>query len=579
METPKSSFVRLQDLLGKDPLDPAEGKERGHLKLIGIVTFNKGKQLVKLIEEEDGTLHSRYEETPEGFHKSKIIDGKGRVLSFDDFDNVNISQIGINDKVTVETHPTSQTYPSVYVEFTYTDPSDQTKKTFPLDEEDILDVFTNKSGGHAIFSGSHLHPLEALVIEQEAKDTKEAFLFLFQPEALGAGATSWAGSGEGLRLFLKRLNHEFLERSDLPLQREWVAVLDEALANGLLESSLVRKELFKTVLIAHARKAASTGEKEYLEFLDLCFSEVLESNRLKPFGKKKTKRSVNLSTINKSMDRMVIKDKEGENGDIEELTTAQKLKTEKARLIRDTFPEVIGENPATQVYLSGLVDLLNQFKGEAEFRDLELLLKEVQEKLVEGKVAFNPCSANFDMDVQEDKKFCIRFDNGGYWGGEKLLETFRAAAVKRRNHLIQSGEYQTAEIVPAKKEEVKQDVKSLLKTQIGKDIYEYASDGGNRWGESMFHMQGAANKIWKIIKKSKNIEELQDMRTLLTAMRQTPFGKIESNFYRIGIASDPLGWLFRVPVVEDLESYSEGYHIHGSKELIDELLYRLDEKE
>lgn len=573
MEAPSSSFIQFQDLLGERPI---EGKERADLTLVGVIRFNKGKQMIKLIEENDGRLHSVYEEASADLQRQQIIDGGSRVLDLGDFDEVKVAQLGMNDKVQVATYDSSQTYPPVNITFTYTDPIDQRRDKFTLDEQDVLDIFTNRSGGHIIFSGAHLPPEEALFIERAFGNKKAAFLFLFHAEPIGEGRSSWgANSPQGLGSFLRKLNREFELATELPLQKEWVGVLDEALANGLLEfPSSVRSELFKTVLLAHARMAAKPGEGKYREFLDLCFPEVVERHGHKILGPLKpevrTKRVVDKQAIDKSMDRLVVKD-EDTTKVIEELKPVpERLKTEKAKLLRQGFPAVLGNNPQTRAYLIGLVNLSGRFEDENTYSDLELLIQELKNHLESSQIAFSSW-INFDeehrfgdFEIEFTSQEPYRNFQRRNWDGVNLIDNLHGALLRRKNRLVELNRL----IKPRTgQRETRVDPLTLLKTQRAKQIY---TSAGTSWGIQSDTMFSAMNEIAKLVRDCKTEEEFNDAQTLLEMIRRTDYGRGVHTKYSFTF---PVPWA--KPIIKGGAGSST---IYGESRLIDALSAKLVEK-
>lgn len=235
-------------------------QKREGINPVGIILYaDKSKMILIGSNTNDqfkGALVCHYQNTPEGFDPSLVIDGKNRIIDLSDYHELKVAQVSLGG-VDITTYRSVRTLPSIVVGMHTQNPTSGQEEVVNVDEE----------GGIAVFSGASLPEEDALVVEKNTQDKKSALVFFMHPDT---DPITGFDSVAGLYSFLKNLNQEFVDTPKYPLQAQSLHAFELGLRDGMYDFSgiEVREELFRTQVIANTRLAARLREPKYQEFLN-----------------------------------------------------------------------------------------------------------------------------------------------------------------------------------------------------------------------------------------------------------------------------------------------------------------------
>lgn len=265
---PQTALISLSDFMA-EKLPADEEKEK--INPVGIILY-AGKSKMAMIgsrtdEQFQEALVCSYQDTPQGFDPSQVFDGKNRIISLSDYEQLRVLQVSIGG-VEIHTFRSIRTLPSVNVTIRTHNPVSKQAEVVNVDEIELLKLFTREAGGIAVFSGADLPEENALVLERDIKGSKSGLALFMYPDTDPISAFD---SVTGLYSFVKALNQEFIDTPRYPLQTEALAAFNRGLRTGEYDFGgiEVREELFRSLVIAHTRLAARLREPQHQEFLKL----------------------------------------------------------------------------------------------------------------------------------------------------------------------------------------------------------------------------------------------------------------------------------------------------------------------
>lgn len=374
-----------------------DGMDRGEIEKIverelpsfpiGIVGFGGGK--AAFIRKDDGgnircEFGSSSTEEPQRFDSLPA----GRRLNLQEYSDVRIIQVppGSIDVTTYETLESNKD--ELYVRMSYEDASTTNVGVLGLDEKKMLQILTGKSGGLAIFSGGDISPEFALVMNQkeEGSDKVTVAIAFLTTQGVDNQHTG-IKSIPGVYSFFKKLNDEFSSNST-PLQREVDKVFDRGVRKDVITETPARREILKSILMAHARLADVTGLVEHIDFIDTYLPKRTIGRSSKALD---TELEVNkvLNTI--LIGRILPTNGNAEIEETQEEKRALDLKTDRAKKIYDFYHDKLGDEFGSKPdelsstasglmegYILDLIDFVRNAKKSVEFSDLSSMLGELQ---------------------------------------------------------------------------------------------------------------------------------------------------------------------------------------------------------
>lgn len=489
---------------------------------VGIVTFDKGRKMFLLGEREDGSLQGQIAPSPEGFNPDNIIEGKGRMRELKQCEVLSVGQIDLEERASLEMRVSGSIRgrPNIGVRFNYRDlvESDESgqRQQFFASEDELLQTFTAQKAGIMVFEGGYLPEETALVFIREAKGDGQgekrasAHVFFFH-----SAETHWGlDSPTGLRLFLGRLNEQFAREAPLPLQDEVLKAFDQAIKDGTLSfQSPVQQELLKTRLIAHARMATNNpGDREHSQFIEKHLPNLkkgLQARALRLLGKK---HQVPQEDIDQAVGELIIggeterKKPEAKQLEAKEKTIYDQLKTERARSLRHSAEEALGEeNPLTRTYFSKLVDMVMDSSMMIELEDAETLIRELRK---------SPFGASFvieHMNLNRPTGERVLYMYGRTGNNVALMIDYVLAMI-----LLKKDELMKAQSLPELQPQREPAILERLKTDSAKELRRGYDP---QYGEDIEATKSYLDSIYQTASsQTATLEELNDADALLSEL-------------------------------------------------------------
>jgi hypothetical protein len=351
---------------------------------IGQIQFGEGKSLF-ISSNDIGSLKSTT--TPTEIEASDFAElNVGRVLNLKKYKDVQVVRVqpGHFD---IATYPTiDSNRDKLYVRLQYDDATTEIKGAHGMDEIDMLKVLTGEAGGLAVFQGGD-SPAEIALVMEKGPDKKEktAVVAFFQHDGLRDHQLGF-DSVSGAYAFFRNLNEEFAE-NPTELEDEIRKRLDKGFKKKIINESPVRREILKSVLLAHARLYDITADETHLEFINQHLPEGILNRSFENLDTEiEVSGIINTLIIGRS-------GQSDENNNQEDLNKKRsiELKTDEAKRIYDFYREQLGKNFGVKIeyYTSNLVkELMEGYLREIifhaknstqadSFADLSLMLKEL----------------------------------------------------------------------------------------------------------------------------------------------------------------------------------------------------------
>jgi hypothetical protein len=353
---------------------------------IGQIQFGEGKSLF-ISSNDIGSLKSTT--TPTKIEASDFAElNVGRVLNLKKYKDVQVVRVqpGHFD---IATYPTIESNRDpLYVRMQYDDAATEVKGAHGMDEIDMLKVLTGEAGGLAVFQGGDSPTEIALVMEKgQEKNEKTAVVAFFQHDGLRDYQLGF-DSVSGAYAFFRNLNEEFAE-NPTELEDEIRKRLDKGFKKKIINESPVRRELLKSVLLAHARLYDITADETHLEFINEHLPEgIFNRSFVNVDTEIEVSGIINTLIIGKSGQAVEKNNQE----DLKKKRSIE-LKTDEAKRIYDFYHDKLGKEFGTQVRssTSNLVEGLMEgylrevifhakYAGQADsFEDLANMLKELKQ--------------------------------------------------------------------------------------------------------------------------------------------------------------------------------------------------------
>lgn len=242
-------------------------------KPVGGIVYDARRKMVMLGEvreemlgeEDKGLLIARHLDVHPNWDISKALKRSQRLQELSLFPELFVAQVGLAD-IRIKTYDSATAHPSIAIEIPHRDPVNGGSTMLPLEEDDFLNLFTQRRGGLLVFKGASLSEENALVIDKRNKGVDQGMILFFHPEENPSGINSKYGLTE----FLRRLNGEFMDHAGNAIQDKAIEALKRRVDRKELVfgNSPVRKELFTAMVIAHARISYKTGDPRSQNFLE-----------------------------------------------------------------------------------------------------------------------------------------------------------------------------------------------------------------------------------------------------------------------------------------------------------------------
>ncbi len=202
-------------------------------------------------------------------------------------------------------------------------------------------------------------------------------------------------SVDGLFSFVKQLNDEFTSRAKTSKQTDSLGLLERNIAKGLRFDSDVREQLFRLMVISHARLGDITGDKSHESFLrSTLLPTITSAKRTGLFGLIKIPQQEtfpSIETINRAIDSIIYPQQSakkavetaivpvtGESN--KEIEVVSQLKTKKLKTLRILInPDYARQIPSMLSYVHQLEAIMLRTSMLDEMNDLEVLIRELQQ--------------------------------------------------------------------------------------------------------------------------------------------------------------------------------------------------------
>lgn len=412
---------------------------------IGGIIYAQNKKLVLLAEDDDGSLKSASLESPQNIDVNSFMGWDGRVQILNHYDEISIVQVPLMSAV-IGSSRSIRSRPSVSIKIPFRELENHNYSNLTVKEDDILKVFTGKQGGLLVFEGGDLPDENALVLERRVNELRYGLVFFFHPEQSKIGIDS----GNGLYIFLQRLNEQFTLQDPGPIQKKALGQLEKDIEKGYIKFSDIRLELFRTQIIAYARMADNTGEGHYFEFLRahlrgmepnliIRLMESLRGEERKRERRLALDRSIDLLLEGsiRSSEKREFKKPQGEVS--KDVPIIDRLKTERIKTLRGTLRELPTGGPVMNLYMQKIVEAINDADEKEEFADLFVLLDELWDSKY--------CSTSLTYILKGSDKKTLEFIsfwdsmNNSYPGlsienGSRLIEKLRAFLINRQDIVL-----------------------------------------------------------------------------------------------------------------------------------------------
>ncbi|MDP3974197.1 MAG: hypothetical protein Q8P92_05200 [Candidatus Daviesbacteria bacterium] len=418
-------------------------EKREGISPVGIILYaDKSKMVLigsRTNEKFKGALVCSYQDTPEGFDPSLVIDGKNRIIDLSDYHELKVAQVTFGG-ADINTYRSIRTLPSVIVRMHTQNPMTNQEEIVNVDEEELLRIFTGEAGGIAVFSGASLTEENALVVDKDTQDKKSGLVFFMHPDT---DPTTGFDSVAGLYSFLRNLNKEFIDTPRYPLQAQSLHAFDFGLKDGLYDFGgiEVREELFRTQVIANTRLAARLHQPRYQEFLNSHLPDVntpawasFVRRILMIIGIKDTDFK---QLANRSIDRLIL----GEDVPDETLLLPEpkqqkdnnfflKLRTTKARDIWQQIGDKYTNYWYSRSFIANLVDLIAEAESLYEIEDGIISLQRL------GDSSFKNINFGYKLDIHAKEKR-IKWSDAysNEHKGEELLQYLMAEALEKKKQI------------------------------------------------------------------------------------------------------------------------------------------------
>jgi hypothetical protein len=243
----------------RDILKNNEGVEK--ITPIGVIIYSGGREAVFVGDDPMGRIRTSFVKLggipdPAGFSGSE-----GRVLRFDQFDELAVATIDING-VRVKAEDSVRKGRTIKARLSYRRDGSEVEEADYVSEAELIDIFTGKQGGFLLFEEGKLPEETALVIQEKIEGKNAGLVFFFHSEVSSALEIN---SATGMAAFLNSLNDQW-ESFLTDKQRQ--NYLDRLRYASFSKDSTLAREILRSMFIAHLRDFNLSGNVKSAEFVE-----------------------------------------------------------------------------------------------------------------------------------------------------------------------------------------------------------------------------------------------------------------------------------------------------------------------